>query len=179
MPYSQKELKEIAEKTDEDPTLVKADKVPGAAEMKEGKKGQADEVSVRFTPVTLPDGESWVRRPDSTLDWKNYHFEMVMPDGTRHDFVFTAKDDGDAQRKVRERVAATQHQDGTFKLSRLEAPKELEVGTLGGGDKAEVVQETSDKDKKASAEKREKASKEQAARTEDAQENAEKKSAKK
>lgn len=143
MPYSQKELKEIADKTDEDPTLLQATTVPGAAEFNEDGT-----VKITYTPVTLPDGESYVRRQDSTLDWKNYKFEMVMSDGTRHDFIFTAKDDGDAQKKVRERVAATQHQDGTFKLSRLEAPKDLDVGKLGGGDGAKTVA-SSDKAPKA------------------------------
>lgn len=167
MPYSQDELREISDKMEpgDDPTLAKADKVPGAAEMKEG----SEEILTRYTPVTVPTTENLIRRPESTLDWKNYAFEMVMPDGTRHDFVFTAKDDGDAQRKVNERIAATQHNQGTFKLSRLEAPKELQVGAFGGGDKKETVKETSEGDKKASAEKRQDAAKAQDADAQKAQ----------
>lgn len=128
MPYSQNELKEVADKTDNDPTLEAATAVPGAAEA--DKDGN---ILTKYHPVTLPDGESYVRKPDSTLDWKSYKFEMVMSDGTRHDFLFTAKDDADAEKKVRERIAATNHQDGaSFKLSRLEAPKEVDFSTTSG-----------------------------------------------
>lgn len=127
MPYSQRELKELADKTDNDPTLLAATKIPGAAELND-----EGEVATKYHPVTLPDGESYVRRTDSRLEWQDYAFEMVMSDGTRHDFLFTAKDDGDAQKKVRERVAATQHAEGSYKLSRLERPRELSVGTLTG-----------------------------------------------
>jgi hypothetical protein len=118
----------VAEKTTEDPTLLQATKIPGSPDTND-----EGEIVHRFTPVTLPDGTSWVRKTESTLDWKNYRFEMVMDDGTRHDFSFTAKDDADAQKKVRERIAATQHAGGTYKLSRLEAPKELDLGELGSG----------------------------------------------
>lgn len=140
MPFDPlKELPEVSDKLDGDPTLAAATTVPGAMEANEDGSAKKN-----YHPVTLADGQSYKRRDDSTLDWKSYKFEMVMPDGTRHDFLFTAKDDADADRKVRERIAATNHQDGTFKLSRLEAPKELDFSTTAT---EKTVKESKESDK--------------------------------
>ena len=149
MPYTQEELKEVSEKTTEDPTLLQATNIPGSPDTND-----EGEVTHKFTPVTLPDGSSWVRKPESTLDWSSYAFEQVMDDGTRNDFVFTAKDDADAQRKVRERVAATQHAGGTYKLSRMEAPKEIDLGAAFGPGLATVDEGDERKGEMAKAERK-------------------------
>lgn len=136
MPYSTEELKEISEdKTGEDPTLLAATTTPDAV----------NPDAPQYHPVIDRNERILVRKDDSTLDWKNYKFEVTFNDGTRQEFAFTAKDDGDAQRKVRERMALTSNQEGTFRLSRLDTPKEVFNGDLGKDGK--VVASNDDKSK--------------------------------
>lgn len=138
MPYDPKELKEISEdKTGEDPTLLAATPTPDTV----------NPDAPQYHPVIDKNEHILVRKDDTTLDWKNYKFEVSFNDGTRQEFAFTAKDDGDAQRKVRERMALTSRQEGTFRLSRLDTPKEVFKGELGGDGK--VVASNDDEDKKA------------------------------
>lgn len=162
MPYDPRELKEVSdETTDQDPTLTAANTVPGAAETND--KG---DVVTRFHPVISREEKTYVRRPESTLDWKNYQFTMTAEDGSTNEFLFTAKDDGDASRKVRERVAATSHTKATYKLVRLDTPKELKFDL--SGTPGETVDETDEKTRESQAEDRQKAAAEQDERAEKA-----------
>lgn len=125
MPYSPEELKEISKKLEpgEDPTLKVADKTGGGFD--------EDAQNAQYHPVIFRNEEILVRDDGSTLDWKNYRFEITFEDGTKQEFVFTAPDDGAAQKIVNDRIALVSRQKGTYKLSLVEAPKELFAGETG------------------------------------------------
>lgn len=121
MPGTIEELREISDdKTGEDATLLAATPTPDTV----------NPDAPKYHPVIDRNEKILVRRDDSTMDWKNYKFEISFTDGTRQEFAFTAKDDADAQRKVSERMGATNRQEGTFRLSRLDTPKEVFGGEL-------------------------------------------------
>jgi hypothetical protein len=134
MPYDPQELKEISKPLEkgEDPTLKVADKTGGGFD--------ADDINAQYHPVIFKNEEVLVRDNSTTLDWKNYRFEITFIDGTHQEFVFTAPDDGAAQKIVNDRMSLVQRQKGTYKLSLVEAPKELFAGELGGS--AEVTVKT-------------------------------------
>ena len=144
MPYDPVELKEKSKelKPGEDPTLTVGDKTGGGVD--------EDNQNPQYHPVIDKNEKILLRDDGSTLDWKNYRFEAQFEDGTRQEFVFTAKNDGDAQAKVQDRIGPVTKQKGTYKLSLVEAPKEVFAGEFG---KNEKVLKTNEKDAEKKSEK--------------------------
>ena len=151
MPYKYPdEIKEISRKlgAEEDPTLVAADKTGGGVD--------EDKQNVQYTPIAVGD-DILVRKNESTLDWKNFRLEVTFNDGTHQEFVFTAPDEGAAKKAVEDRKKFLGSQDGTYKLVEVLAPKELDKGELGQGEK--TVESNEKEASKASAKRGAKATK--------------------
>lgn len=134
MPYTPEELREISKELEqgEDPTLAVADKTGGGF----------DPNAAQYHPVIDRNEHTLVRNNASTLDWKNYRLEVTFEDGTHQEFVFTAKDDGSAQTTVADRMKYAANQKGKYKLSLVEAPKEIFAGELGGSNEVTVATNT-------------------------------------
>lgn len=134
MPYKfPDELKEISRKlgAEGDATLEVADKTGGGVD--------EDKVNVQYTPIAIGD-DIYVRKNESTFDWKNYRLEIDFNDGTHQEFLFTAPDEGAAKKAIADRKALFHSQDGSYKLTELPTPKELEKGSLQ--DEGKVVEES-------------------------------------
>jgi hypothetical protein len=101
----------------------------------------------QFHPVVDQNTKVFVKASDPENPWKNYKFSAKFDDGTQQEFIFTAKDDADAQAKIKDRVASTvvtKTSPGKFTLSLLDAPE------IASGDFASEADKKAADDKTAS-----------------------------
>lgn len=166
MPYKYPdELKEVSRKlgAEADATLEVADKTGGGVD--------EDEVNVQYTPIAIGD-DIYVRENKSEFSWKNYRLEVTFNDGTRQEFLFTAPDDGAAKKAIADRKALFHSQDGSYKLTELPTPKELDKGSLQ--DEGTVVEESKESAEEKSGKRTAKAQKDEAPKADTAAADADK-----
>lgn len=123
--------------------------ITAAAATVTGDAADPDKLNPQFHPIIDKNEKIFMKDNDPTDKdgapaWKNYKFEAQFDDNTKQEFLFTAKDDGDAKQKVEDRVKATKNQNGTYKLSLVSAP-EIASGEFGGADKKAADKKAADK----------------------------------